>query len=122
MNFVADESVDQQIVHRLRNDGHEVLSVSETEPGKSDNDVLSLARSLNALLITADKDFGELVFRQHLLTSGVILLRLSGVSASRKATFVSSAVSEHSSDLPDAFTVVSRGITRVRRRLGSRRP
>lgn len=122
MNFVADESVDQQIVNRLRDDGHEVPAVSETEPGKSDNDVLPLARSLNALLITADKDFGELVFRQHLLTGGIILLRLSGISASKKATFVSSAVSEHSSELPDAFTVVSPGITRVRSRLGSRRP
>lgn len=61
MNFVADESVDQLIVTRLRDDGHLVDAVSEMSPGIADDEVLSEAVAQSAVLLTADKDFGELV-------------------------------------------------------------
>ena len=65
MNFLADESVDQPIVERLRHDGHGVLAVVEMEPSISDETVLKRANQQLSLLLTADKDFGELVFRQR---------------------------------------------------------
>ncbi len=64
MIFVADESVDKPIVDRLRADGHEVHFIGESDPGLSDESVLSFSNFKKAVLITADKDFGELVFRQ----------------------------------------------------------
>ncbi len=64
MNFVADESVDQSIVSRLRVDRHLVEAVSELSPGITDDEVLSRALDKGAVLLTADKDFGELVERQ----------------------------------------------------------
>jgi predicted nuclease of predicted toxin-antitoxin system len=63
MKLLADESVDQQIVDRLRKDGHEVWYVTEMEPGISDDLVLKKANQEMAILLTANKDFGELVFR-----------------------------------------------------------
>jgi len=63
VNFLADEGVDRQIVDRLRQDGHVVLYVAEMERGISDDVVLDLANREGALLLTADKDFGEMVFR-----------------------------------------------------------
>jgi predicted nuclease of predicted toxin-antitoxin system len=63
MNILADESVDRQIVERLRQDGHEVLYIAEMEPSIEDDLVLERANERSALLVTADKDFGELVFR-----------------------------------------------------------
>ena len=68
MNFLADESVDQGIVIRLRSEGHSVLAVAEMEPGLTDDAVLDAANERSALLPTADKDFGELVFRQGRLS------------------------------------------------------
>jgi len=68
VNFVADERVDRQIVEQLREDGHPVIYVSEMDPGIPGEDVLRLANHESAILITADKDFGELVFRQALAT------------------------------------------------------
>ena len=56
MNFLADESVDIQIVNRLREDGHDVLSVVEMEPGIPDDSVLTFANERNALLLTADNE------------------------------------------------------------------
>lgn len=85
MNIVADENIDMQIVERHRADGHNVQSVAEFEPGIDDEAVLRESRETNAILLTADKDFGELVFRQGLLHSGVMLIRLAGVALETKA-------------------------------------
>ena len=69
MNLPADESVDRQIVDLLRTDGHAVRYIAEIEPGISDDIVLDMAYQETDLLLTADKDFGELVFRQGRLTN-----------------------------------------------------
>jgi len=59
VKIVADESVDRQIVAQLRVSGHEVAYVAELDPGIPDEIVLSRSREADALLITADKDFGD---------------------------------------------------------------
>ncbi|MCG2791691.1 MAG: DUF5615 family PIN-like protein [Actinomycetia bacterium] len=63
MKFIVDECVDWQIIDYLRKIGYEILYVPEIEPGISDEKVLDIANKESAILITADKDFGELVFR-----------------------------------------------------------
>ena len=118
MNLLADEGVERQIVERLRQDGHEVLYVAEMEPSLSDEDVLKSANKKKALLITADKDFGEMVFHRNLLTAGgVVLLRLAGLSPERKAETVSKAIQSRGAELTNTFSVISPGRVRIRRRL-----
>jgi len=115
MNLLADEGVDRQIVERLRQGGHEVLYVAEMEAGIDDDVVLERANERSALLLTADKDFGELVFRDKLLTmDGVILLRLAGLSAGRKAEIVSDALRKRAAEFPNYFSVISPGRIRIR--------
>lgn len=117
MNLLVDEGVDRQIVARLRDEGHNVLYVAEMEPGIPDETVLDLANRERRSLLTADKDFGELIFRQGRLTEGVILARLAGLSPERKALVLLSALQEHASDLlPGVFAVVTPGSIRIRRR------
>jgi predicted nuclease of predicted toxin-antitoxin system len=117
MNFVADEGVDRQIVERLRQDGHEILYVAEMGPSITDEEVLDRANEKGALLITADKDFGEMVFHRNLITiGGVVLLRLLGLPPERKAEIVSEVVESRIADLPDAFSVISPGRVRIRQR------
>lgn len=70
MRFLADENVDREIVVELRSRGHEVAYVAEMEPGISGDKLLSLANGKKVILITADKDFGEIVFRQRRATAG----------------------------------------------------
>ncbi|HNP95037.1 MAG TPA: DUF5615 family PIN-like protein [Cyclobacteriaceae bacterium] len=74
--IVADESVDYRIVKGLRVAGFSVLSIIENSVSISDEEVLRTAVSNNALLITEDKDFGELVFRFNRNHTGILLLRL----------------------------------------------
>ena len=67
------------VVDRLRADDHSVIFVAEMWPGIGDTEVLAVSRSAEALPITADKDFGELVFRQGLRLCGVLLIRWAGI-------------------------------------------
>jgi predicted nuclease of predicted toxin-antitoxin system len=72
MDLLADESIDRPIVHGLRQAGHKVLYVAELAPGLSDDDVLNQANHDGALLLTADNDFGELIFRNNRVHSGIV--------------------------------------------------
>jgi predicted nuclease of predicted toxin-antitoxin system len=115
VNFLADESVDRQIVDRLRQDGHAVRYIAEMEPGVSDDIVLDLAYQEADLLVKADKDFGELVFRQGRLACGILLVRLAGLSPAGKAEVVASAVHQHQRELPGSFAVLTPRSLRIRR-------
>jgi len=115
MKIVADESVDNDIVIRLRKDGHEVSYVAELSPGILDEEVLVLASEDNTLLVTADKDFGELIFRQGHVKRGIVLYRLAGLSTGERAEIISQVIAEHGDDLLQAFSVVTAKTVRIRR-------
>ncbi|HIH44507.1 MAG TPA: DUF5615 family PIN-like protein [Candidatus Methanoperedenaceae archaeon] len=114
MNFLADENVDRQIIEHLRLAGHHVMYVAETDAGISDDEVLDMANRSDALLLTCDKDFGDLVFRQRKVTGGVVLIRLAGLSQARKSEIVLSAVRKHGKELLNAFTVITKEAIRIR--------
>lgn len=118
MNLVADENIDRGIVDRLRRDGHIVAWIAEVSPSVSDEDVLQQATAAASLLVTEDKDFGELVYRRGLAHAGVLLIRLEGLDNTAKAEVVSNAVRDNAADLPGAFTVVSANLVRLRRPTG----
>jgi predicted nuclease of predicted toxin-antitoxin system len=116
LNLVADENIDRQVVERLRVEGHDVATSWEAAPGVEDDQVLELARARAAVLITADKDFGELVFRQERAFFGVLLIRLPGMCSEERADRIALVVATHANELGGAFTVVTRTSTRIRRR------
>jgi len=107
MRFVADENLDWPIVEQLRSEGHTVIAVVELAPGISDTHVLDIANRQAAVLLTADKDFGELVYRQQQLSTGVVLVRLAGVAPHEKAQLVVRAIVQLGDALNDAFTVIT---------------
>jgi predicted nuclease of predicted toxin-antitoxin system len=79
MRLMADENVPSSVVRQLRELGHDVLSVRESLRGEADRVILERAVDEHRILVTQDKDFGELVFL--LGTSGeygVVLFRLTG--------------------------------------------
>jgi len=115
MNFVADESVDFPIVIALRLlGGHNVIDIASVAPRSDDAEVLRRAREIDAVLITGDKDFGELIYRQRLHSSGILLLRLSGLPRVAKINAVFEAIQQHGQRLKGAFAVLSPGLLRIR--------
>ncbi len=103
MNLVADENIDRGVVERLRRDGHAVDWIAELSPSVTDEEVLRRAAGSGAVLVTEDKDFGELVYRRALSHAGVLLVRLEGLDNAAKANVVSRAVRDNEADLPGAF-------------------
>jgi predicted nuclease of predicted toxin-antitoxin system len=117
VNLFADESVDWPIVERLRQDSHDVIYVAELAPSITDDEVLRDANGRSAVLVTADKDFGELVFRQGAVHSGVVLLRLAGLTNATKGEIVAEVCRFRGAELIGSFAVISPGQVRIRRRL-----
>jgi predicted nuclease of predicted toxin-antitoxin system len=76
MRLLANENFPRDAVEALRAASHDVAWVRTIAPGISDREVLALAEAEDRLLLTFDKDFGELAFRSGLsAASGVILFR-----------------------------------------------
>ena len=98
----------------MRQAGFEVLYTAELSPASTDEEVLACANADNALLLTADKDFGEIIYRMGLVHNGVILLRLCGLSPEVRCDHVLSVLKEHAAELENAFTVISPGTVRIR--------
>lgn len=115
MNLLADECVAAEVVARLRADGHVVEAASEITQGASDDDVLARAAESGRILLTADKDFGELVYRLGRAHAGIVLLRLAGTPPADRADVVSAVFRDRTADLPGSFTVVEPDSVRVRR-------
>jgi predicted nuclease of predicted toxin-antitoxin system len=79
MRIIANENISAGAIHSLRSTGYDVISVKETMRGATDMEILHRAQSEQCLIITNDKDFGELAFRMRLPSQcGVVLFRLSG--------------------------------------------
>jgi predicted nuclease of predicted toxin-antitoxin system len=114
MRFLADENVSRLVIERLRAGGFEVISIGETKPGVSDRDVLEAADAEGCILITEDRDFGELVIRQRLGVRGLILLELDRLSNSTEADAIVEIVSTHSDKLLGNLLVIEPGRIRVR--------
>lgn len=63
MKFLVDECVERQVVDALRKDGHNVLYIVEMNRSLPDEEVLNTAIIESAILLTSDKDFGEIVYQ-----------------------------------------------------------
>ena len=104
----------QRHLQALREAGYDVSYVAELMSGVDDTTVLDDANREGRLLLTADKDFGEMVVRQQRLSTGVILLRLAGLSNQRKAALTLQAIQENADRLVGHITVVGVGRVRIR--------
>lgn len=106
MRLLADENIHGEVVNALRERGHDVVWVRTVMPGAADRVVLERARLEKRLLLTFDKDFGELAFRFGLpMESGVVLFRITMSSPARVAT-KATAVLESRDDWAGHFSVV----------------
>jgi predicted nuclease of predicted toxin-antitoxin system len=92
MRFLADECIDAAIVGRLRAAGHDVRYVAESDAAADDDAVLRLAVDEARILLTEDKDFGEIVLRS-LPATGVILLRIGSGNRDLKWSAAASRLS-----------------------------
>ena len=114
MRFLADENVPRSVISALRERGHDVLAVREVLQGADDQTLLRRAQGDARIVLTFDKDFGELAFRARLpATCGVILFRLAGASLDEDLARTLAAV-ESRGDWTGFFAVVTDTLIRLR--------
>ena len=106
MRFLADENCDFAAIHALREAGHDVALVREQCPGTSDEAVANLARDERRILLTEDKDFGQLVRALSSGDIGVILIRFPTHARSVLGATLIGAVAALTTRLETGFTVV----------------
>ena len=114
LRLLADENVQRGLVEALRNDGFDVAYVADTICGISDEEVLELAVSDHRVIVTEDKDFGELVFRLRRGLPGVILMRFVGFDVPERHGRIKRLVERYGTDLYGRYVVVTPRQFRVR--------
>jgi len=114
LNFVADESVERPIHLALTQLGYEVWDIRTHASGVSDREVLAMARQRNAILLTADKDFGDLVYINSEQVRGVVLLRLQGMPLRAMVERAVASIETHILELERNFLVVTSKQIRIR--------
>ena len=122
MKLLANENFPSDAVEALRASGHDVLWVRTAFPGASDPRVLERASVEQRVLLTFDKDFGELAFRWGLpATSGIILFRMRLISPAHISRAAVSAIGSRK-DWAGHFSVVEEGRVRMTALVGTGEP
>jgi predicted nuclease of predicted toxin-antitoxin system len=106
LRFLVDESVSGDIIQYLRSSDHDVVAIVEEARGANDEFVLMRAVDEDRILITVDKDFGELVFHSGQSHVGVLLLRLKDETAQNQVRVLASVLNQYADKLPGQFAVV----------------
>ncbi len=112
MRFLVDECTGPKVAGWLRGENHEVFSVFDEARGMADADVLTKAFTGNWILVTNDKDFGEMVFRERREHHGIVFLRLDDERAVNKIEILRKLLANYADRLPEEFVTVTE--TKVR--------
>lgn len=114
VRLLADENFPGPAVKLLRSKGLDLQWVAEFSSGMSDEDVIELAKKQNRIIITSDKDFGYLAFRQNKTgLLGIILCRIAGQAPTDFAQLLLSALRQRT-DWATHFSVIERDKIRMR--------
>jgi predicted nuclease of predicted toxin-antitoxin system len=112
--MIADESVNKNLIIALRKAGHSVLSIAEESAGISDQEIVIKSLIPPRIIISEDKDFGELVYHHKVSVIGVIFLRYTpyefDIIKERLLTFIA----DHMGNLQGKFAVITFNKIRIR--------
>ncbi len=112
VKLLIDECTGKRLTILLKNAGYDVLFVGDWKPSASDDEVLQKANEEERILITDDKDFGELVFRLEKPASGIILIRTSTTNPATRFDLLEILLK--STDVYGKFIVLKDNVIRIR--------
>ncbi|PKO20340.1 MAG: hypothetical protein CVU38_20645 [Chloroflexi bacterium HGW-Chloroflexi-1] len=119
MKILVDVGVSKMVEEWLARQRFDVKAVRDLNPSMADFDILALAVTEERLVITMDKDFGEMIVRSGLPHAGVLLLRLEDATSAEKVVVVQHIFASYLDVLPGHYCVYQRGRLRVRGLPGS---
>jgi predicted nuclease of predicted toxin-antitoxin system len=114
LRLLVDVGVGTAVEAWLRQAGHDVAAVRDRDATMDDTDILSWAVQEQRLVMTMDKDFGELVYRSGQAHAGVLLLRLDQANSQEKVQAVAAIFAQQGGQLAGHFCVYQNGRLRIR--------
>lgn len=113
IRFLADVNVEKAIVDFLLENEYDVRWIPDYDCEMLDEDLLNLANAEKRILITNDKDFGELTFLQKRISAGIILLRVRGQKAKDKVKLIKKLLQNYSDKVLNHFIVITKKKIRI---------
>ena len=108
MKFLADVNIEKVIVDEFRKLGYDITWIAEENPHLDDMGIFKIAQKENRILLTNDKDFGEIVFRQKLVSSGIVLFRIKGQDTMEKLKLLRKLLISHKDRISKHFVVITK--------------
>ena len=115
MRFLVDECTGPAVAQWLREQHHDVFSVYGEGRGMDDDKIVVKAFAEDRILITNDKDFGELIYRNAWSHKGIVLLRLDDERAATKIEVLQHLLTHYSGRLVNQFVVATEPTVRFAR-------
>jgi predicted nuclease of predicted toxin-antitoxin system len=113
MRFLVDECVGTTVADYLKSKNHIVFSVFDEWRGASDSDLLQKSFLENYILITSDKDFGEMIFKSQKKHKGIILIRCQPNNFKQKIIVLTKLLANYADKLENNFVVVTNENVRI---------
>ena len=114
LRFLIDVSVGTGVEEYLREEGYDTKAVRDIDSRMEDEEIVRIAVSEERMIITMDKDFGELVYHFSMRHCGVLLLRLEDAMGTEKVQVVRQIIEEYPSQIRHKFCVFQNGRLRIR--------
>jgi predicted nuclease of predicted toxin-antitoxin system len=115
LKFLIDAGVGKKVEKWLVNQGYDTTSVRNIDPRLPDKEILKIAVSEKRMVITMDKDFGELIYNSGLIHGGVLLLRLEDAKSDEKVKTIENILVKYADKLTNKFCVYKDGRLRIRK-------
>lgn len=115
LRFLIDVGVGKGIEKYLQDEGYDTKTVRDIDPRMEDEDIIRTAVTENRMVITMDKDFGELVYHSSIKHSGVLLLRLEDANGYEKLKIVKHIMNNYSDRIKNCFCVFQNNKFRIRK-------
>jgi predicted nuclease of predicted toxin-antitoxin system len=113
MRFLIDECMGRKVYDLIKQNNHDVVLIEGNNSGVSDNLILQKAVSENRVIITCDKDFGDMIFRDKKQHTGIILLRLQNEKIQNKINVINILLKNYSENIKNNFIIISEKKIRI---------
>jgi predicted nuclease of predicted toxin-antitoxin system len=114
LKFVLDVGVGYKVWEYLNSNGYDATLITAINPSMSDTDILFIAENESRMVITMDKDFGDLVYHSGKAHKGVLLLRLEDALGDEKAATMQFIIENFKDQIEGKFCVFKNGRLRIR--------
>lgn len=112
--FLIDIGVGKIVEDWLQSEGFCIISVRSLNPAMKDSEILKLAADNACMIITMDKDFGELVYHSAKKHSGILILRLESATGKEKLDVMKEIFTNYIDKIYNHFCVYQKGKLRIR--------